>query len=55
MRTLVLMLIIVKLSACYPHFDFTQIFPSVISSIQKYLFSNCVTLLDVQVNAGNLL
>ena len=55
MRSLFLMLIIVKVSACYPHYDFTQIIPSVISSIQRYLFSNCVIILDVQVNAGNLL
>jgi hypothetical protein len=55
MRTLALMLIIVKLSACYAHYDFTQIIPSVISSVQKYLFSNCVIIMDVQVNTGNLL
>jgi hypothetical protein len=55
MRTLALMLIIVKLSACYPHYDFTQIVPSVTSSIQRHFFTNCVTILDVQGNAGNLL
>jgi hypothetical protein len=48
-----LMLIIVKLSYCYSNYETTETIPSVISSVQRYFFSDCIFMLHIQGNAGN--
>jgi hypothetical protein len=47
------MLIIVNLGDCYLNNEATETIPSVISSVQQYFFSDCVSMLHVRGNAGN--
>jgi hypothetical protein len=46
-------LIIVKLSYCYANYKATETIPSVISSVQRHFFSDCVSMLHIRGNAGN--
>jgi hypothetical protein len=47
------MLIIVSVGYCYPNYENPETIHSVISSVQQHFFSDCVSMLHINGNAGN--